>query len=94
MRQVTAMPKREIFVHAQKKVAKAFRKGELDRLVRAAVAAAEKSKGWAEGEEFVYEIEDEEYVIDGVTNSTLTVCHVGSRYEVYYYDGATGTLFT
>lgn len=88
------MSQTEVFVHAQKRVAKEFRKGELDRLVQLAVSAAERSPGWAKGQEFVYEIEDEEYVFDGIEHSTLTVCHAGSRYEVYYYNGLSGELYT
>jgi hypothetical protein len=88
------MPKKRVHLHARRRVAKEFTRAELDRLLREAVAAAERSRGWAAGKEYEYPIEDEPYVLDGIENSTLTVCHMGTRYEVYYYDGVTGELFT
>lgn len=83
-----------VFLHAQKRVAREFRKSELERLLREAVAAAEQEPGWQAGQEYEYEIEDEEYVFDEIQCSHFLVCHTGARYEVYYFNGLSGELYT
>ena len=67
---------------------------DLDRLAQAACAAAAASPGWQAGAEFVFEIEDERYVIPGVERSAFVVHHNGASYEVFYYDGQMAETIT
>ena len=88
------MPKKRVFLHARRRVAKTFLAPDLDRLLGEAVAQAEGLENWGPGEEHVYQIEDEPYFVDGIECSSFTVCHMGSRYEVYFYHGMSGQLYT
>jgi hypothetical protein len=64
-----------------------FTAGELERLVQQACSAAEKSPGRRAGEEFIYYLEEEPSVLRGIELSAFVVCHRGTSYEVFYYDG-------
>ena len=74
-------------VHARGRVLDFLTAAELDRLALLACAAAERSDGWAAGEEFIFELEEEPYFIPGIENSALVVAHRGADYEVSYYHG-------
>ena len=60
---------------------------DLDRLLRAAVAAAEASPGWGRGEEFYFEIDEPAFVEEGFELSGFIVRHLGASYEVTFYHG-------
>lgn len=64
--------------------------GGTDRLLRLAIAAAEQSSGWGPGEEFCYEIEDRDHLIEGFERSAFVVRHLGPAYDVTFYDGPGG----
>ncbi len=81
------MAKLECLIHARHRVTEFISENELDRLAQQACDAAEKSPGWQPGEEFIFEIEDEEHRVAEVEMSALIVCHKGTGYEVFYYDG-------
>ena len=81
-------------IHAREKVTEFVPDRDLDRLVQLACDAAENSKGWSQGGEFIFEIEEEDYVIDGIELSALIVSHKGNSYEVFYYDGAMAETIT
>ncbi len=74
-------------VHARWRVLEHLPAAELDRLALLACAAAERSAGWAAGEQFIFELEEEPYFIEGIENSALVVEHRGTNYEVSYYRG-------
>jgi hypothetical protein len=74
-------------IHARERVIELVPEKDLDRFAQMACVAAEASPGWKPGEEFIFEIEEEGYVHPGMELSSLTVCHKGDHYEVYYYDG-------
>jgi hypothetical protein len=88
------MPKKRVFLHARRRVAKEFQSGDLERFLAAAVAEAECQPNWAPGEEYWYSIDEVPYAIEGLTSSALNVCHEGTRYAVYYYDGIAGETYT
>ncbi|HYH66468.1 MAG TPA: hypothetical protein VD866_17375 [Urbifossiella sp.] len=60
---------------------------DLDRLLRAAVAAAEASAGWGQGEEFYFEIDEPAFVEEGFELSGFVVRHLGGSYEITFYHG-------
>jgi len=62
-------------------------KGELERLLRQAVAAAEASPGWGPGREFVHKVTDDAHVFAGFEASSFTLVHAGAAYDILYYDG-------
>jgi hypothetical protein len=80
-------------IHAREKVEQLFTEKELDRLVKQACAAAEQSETWQTGQEFIFEIEDAQYAHPGIELSWLIVCHKGTIYEIYYYDGPSSETF-
>lgn len=61
--------------------------GDLDRLLRAAVTAAEASPGWGPGREFYFEVEEPAVAAEGFERSGFVVLHRGASYEVTFYDG-------
>jgi hypothetical protein len=75
------------FVSARDRVAQYFGAGEMERLVESACAAAEQSQHWRPGDEFIFELVEPAYVIEGVERSAFIVHHHGKSYEVRYYDG-------
>jgi hypothetical protein len=81
-------------IHARERVLEFFAEKELDRLVQLACAAAEKSRGWQAGEEFIFEIEEQQYAYPGIELSALIVCHKGATYKVFYYDGPMAETIT
>jgi hypothetical protein len=81
-------------VHARVRVLNFLPGTELDRLAGLACAAASRSDGWAAGAEFIYELEEEPYVIPGIENSALVVVHRGADCEVFYYDGPMAETIT
>jgi hypothetical protein len=60
-------------IHARTRVMEFVGERDLDRLAQQACVAAEGSQGWRPGEEFIFEIEDEDYVIPGVELSAFIV---------------------
>jgi hypothetical protein len=74
-------------IHARARVLEFVPENDLDRLAQQACAASEESPGWRPGEEFIFEIQEENYVYPGMELSALIVRHKGESYEVYYYDG-------
>jgi hypothetical protein len=88
------MSKTPFVVHAREQVELLLPGAELDRLAKQACEAAERSPGWQLGAEFLYWIEDEAYKILDVELSALTVCHRGTNYEVFYYDGQMAETIT
>jgi hypothetical protein len=88
------MPKPSFIVHAREQVRQFVPEADLDRLTEQACEAAERSPGWQPGGEFVFWIEEEPYSIPGIELSSLTVCHRGTDYEVFYYDGQMAETIT
>jgi len=74
-------------VSAREKVEGLLTASELDRLAQKAIVAAEQSSQWHPGEEFIFEIEEDAYVFPGIERSALIVRHMGTSYEILYYDG-------
>lgn len=81
-------------IHARERVTEFVPDRDLDRLAQQACDVAEKSNGWSEGGEFLFEIVEENYVFDGIELSLLIVCHRGASYEVFYYDGGMAETIT
>jgi hypothetical protein len=81
------MHKLRFVIHAREQVERLVPAVELVRLAEQACEAAEQSLGWRLGEEFILFIEEEPYKFPGIEASALTVCHRGTDYEVFYYDG-------
>jgi hypothetical protein len=81
-------------IHARERVREFIDETDLDRLAQAACEAAEKSDDWHPGEEFIFYIEEEDYVYPGVELSAFTVRHLGRSYEVLYYDGMMAETIT
>jgi hypothetical protein len=67
---------------------------DLDRLAQRACEAAERSPGWQPGGDFLFLIDEEPYTIPGLEPSVLTVCHRGTEYEGFYYDGPIAETIT
>jgi hypothetical protein len=86
--------KKNYTIHARTRVLEFVVERDLDRLAQQACTAAEQSPSWCPGEEFIFEIEDEAYVIPGVELSAFIVCHKGESYEVFYYDGQMAETIT
>jgi hypothetical protein len=74
-------------VRAREKVLVFLSEAELDRFVVQACAAAECFPSWHAGDEFIFEIDEEPHVIPGIERSAMIVRHLGSGYEVLYYNG-------
>jgi hypothetical protein len=74
-------------IHARARVLEFVPENDLDRLAQQACAAAEKTPGWRPGKEFIFDIEEENYVYPGMESSALIVRHKGESYEVCYYHG-------
>ncbi|WP_020475897.1 hypothetical protein [Zavarzinella formosa] len=62
-------------------------KDELNRLLRQAVSAAEASPDWGPGREFFHEVTDDAHVFEGEEPSSFTIAHLGTSYDIRYYDG-------
>ena len=86
-------------LHARKRVEEflqglldrpSFGAADLDQLVEEACAAAESSPGWGDGKEFDYPIEHP-YPHD--FDFLLFVCHNGTRYDIYFYNGISDEQF-
>jgi hypothetical protein len=58
-----------------------------DHLLRAAVAAAERSPGWVAGAEFYHETEEPAFVAEGFERPAFVVLHRGAEYDITFYDG-------
>jgi hypothetical protein len=86
--------KKNYTIHARTRVLEFVAERDLDRLAQQACAAAEGSQGWRRGEEFIFEIEDEAYVIPEVELSAFIVRNQGESYEVFYYDGQMAETIT
>jgi hypothetical protein len=71
-------------IHARERVLEFVAEHDLDRLAQHGCDAAAKSASWQPGEEFIFEIEDENYVHPGIESSVLIVHHRGESYEVFY----------
>jgi hypothetical protein len=81
-------------IHARERVTDFVAAGDLDRLAQLACAAAEQAPDWRPGDEFVFEIEEQQYIHPGIELSALIVCHRGATYEVFYYDGPMAEIIT
>ena len=88
------MHKFPFVVHAREQVEQFVPAADLDRLAEQACEAAERSPGWQPGSEFTFFIEEEPYKLPGIEASALTVCHRGTEYEVFYYDGPMAETIT
>ncbi len=82
-----------IVIHARQEVEEYSTKARLDRLIKQACAAAEGSAKWQTGQEYIYEIEEEGFAFEGVELSSFIVCHKGTGYEIYFYDGLSGETY-
>lgn len=60
----------------------------LDRLLRAAVAAAECSTGWGPGAEFCHEIDEPAFVAGGFERSAFVELHPGAGDDITLYHGS------
>ena len=80
-------------IHARERVEAVFLPGDLDRLIGRACANAEESSDWRMGQEFIFDIEEEPYSYSGITSSAFIICHMGGRYDIYYYDGLWGETY-
>jgi hypothetical protein len=81
-------------IHARERVTEFITDRDLDRLAQLACAAAEASPGWQAGEEFVFPIKEEPYSRPGIASSAFIVCHQGTAYEIFYYDGLLAETIT
>jgi hypothetical protein len=81
-------------IHARERVTEFVPDSDLDRLAQMACTAAENSQDWRPGEEFIFYIEEADYVYPETELSALIVCHKGASYEVFYYDGRMAETIT
>ena len=64
------------------------------RCIRRFPSKSKASSGWRDGEEFIFEVEEEAYVTPGLESSALVVRHQGAGYEIFYYDGSLAETIT
>lgn len=81
-------------IHARERVVEFVLEEDLDRLAQQACDAAQNSPGWSPGQEYIFEIQEENYAHEGIEPSSLIVCHKGASYEVFYYDGVMAETIT